>query len=37
MHGAFRPCAVVDIPRERIDAVFAYGTRTALSPPEPRW
>lgn len=25
MHGAFRPCAVVDIPRERIDVIFAYG------------
>ena len=25
MHGAFRPCAVVDIPKERIDVIFAYG------------
>jgi hypothetical protein len=26
MHGAFRPCAVVDIPKERIDVILAYGT-----------
>ena len=25
MHGAFRPCAVVEIPKDRIDAIFAYG------------
>jgi hypothetical protein len=27
MHHAFRPCSVVEIPKERIDAVFAYGMR----------
>src|SRR5277367_906802 len=25
MHSAFRPCAVIDIPKERIDVIFAYG------------
>jgi len=25
MHGAFRPCAVIDIPKEHIDVIFAYG------------
>lgn len=25
MHHAFRPCAVVEIPKERIDVILAYG------------
>ena len=30
MHSAFRPCAVVEIPRERIDAIFAYGNNVQV-------
>jgi hypothetical protein len=30
MHGAFRPCAVVEIPKERIDVIFAYGEATTV-------
>jgi hypothetical protein len=25
MHNAFRPCAVIEVQRERIDAIHAYG------------
>jgi hypothetical protein len=31
MHGAFRPCAVVEIPKERIDVIFAYGEATTVN------
>ena len=31
MHQAFRPCAVVEIPKERIDAIFAYGRATVTT------
>lgn len=31
MHQAFRPCAVVEIPKERIDAIFAYGKATVTT------
>ena len=30
MHGAFRPCAVVEIPKERIDVILAYGSNSRL-------
>jgi len=30
MHHAFRPCAVVEIPKERIDVIFAYGISSLL-------
>ena len=30
MHSAFRPCAVVEIPKERIDVILAYGIQARI-------
>ena len=36
MHQAFRPCAVVEIPKERIEVIFAYGRSAARTATDDR-